>query len=220
MKAHILYAHPEPTSFAGALKDVAVSTLSQLGCEVALSDLYADGFNPVAGRHDFIGVADPDRFHYQTEQGHAHAHGRFAPDLVREQARFAGSDLFIPVFPIWWGGPPAILKGWFDRVLAYGFAYVDGRRFDTGHFRGGKAIVCATSGGTSERFSAGGAYGDIGAVLWPVQRCVLEYLGLEALAPFVAYAAPRIDAEGRGKYLEAWQARLSEIASTLNRSPT
>ncbi|MFZ1093381.1 MAG: NAD(P)H-dependent oxidoreductase, partial [Xanthobacteraceae bacterium] len=49
----IVYAHPEPTSFASALKNVAVRALTAAGHRVELSDLYAEAFNPVAGRHDF-----------------------------------------------------------------------------------------------------------------------------------------------------------------------
>jgi Flavodoxin-like fold len=59
----IIYAHPEPTSFAGALKNVAVSALTAAGHRVEVSDLYAEGFNPVAGRHDFKNAADLVRFH-------------------------------------------------------------------------------------------------------------------------------------------------------------
>ncbi|NVO13413.1 MAG: NAD(P)H-dependent oxidoreductase [Rhodoplanes sp.] len=212
MKAHIVYAHPEPTSFTAALKDTAAATLSARGWTIAVSDLYAERFDPVAGRHDFTTVADPARFHYQSEQAYAHANGGFAPDLVREQQRLAGSDLLVLVFPIWWGAPPAILKGWFDRVLAAGFAYVDGRRFDTGFFREARGIACVTTGGTAARFSADGVYGEIGTVLWPVDRCVLQYLGLETLDPFVAYAAPRVDAAARAGYLAAWRDRLESIA--------
>jgi len=60
----IIYAHPESTSFAGALKNVAVSALTAAGHRVEVSDLYAEGFNPVAGRHDFENAADSVRFHY------------------------------------------------------------------------------------------------------------------------------------------------------------
>jgi len=218
MQVLAVYAHAEPTSFTGALKDVAVRTLRAAGHGVEVSDLYAEGFNPVAGRHDFTTVADPDRFHYQTEQGHAHATGGFAPDLVREQHRFLKADLLIVLFPIWWGGMPAILKGWFDRVLAYGFAYADGRRFDTGYFHGKRGILCLVSGGTQARFSVGGVYGDISQVLWPVQRCMIEYLGIEALEPFVAYGAPRIDHAAREAYLRAWEMRLLQIAAPTDKA--
>ncbi|MBN9048807.1 MAG: NAD(P)H-dependent oxidoreductase [Rhizobiales bacterium] len=213
MNALLVYAHPEPTSFTAAMRDVAADTLRDLGYTVEVSDLYAEGFNPVAGRHDFLTVNDPARFHYQTEQGLAHVQQGFAPDLAREQARFLKADLVIWLFPIWWGGVPAILKGWFERVLAYGFAYSDGRRYDKGFFKDKKGLLCFTTGGTAERFSATGVYGTLDQVLWPTQRLILEYLGLNALPPFVAYAAPRVDDAGRKSYLDQWKTRLREISA-------
>jgi NAD(P)H dehydrogenase (quinone) len=68
MHALIVYAHPEPTSFTAALKDTAARALSAAGDQVEVSDLNGEGFNPVAGRHDFLQAADPTRFHYQSEQ--------------------------------------------------------------------------------------------------------------------------------------------------------
>jgi len=165
----------------------------------------------VAGRHDFGTVADGARFHYQTEQGYAHKHQTFAPDLVREQQRFLNADLVVWLFPIWWGGMPAIMKGWFDRVLAFGFAYADGKRYDTGFFPQKRGLLCLATGGTRDRFSDAGVYGDIKTVLWPPQRLMLEYLGMKALEPFVAYGAPRVDAEARSAYLAQWRKRLIDI---------
>jgi NAD(P)H dehydrogenase (quinone) len=213
MRALLVYAHPEPKSFTAALKNVADETLRGLGHTVEISDLYAENFNPVAGRHDFLQAQNPDVFHYQTEQKHAHASGSFAPDLKREQERLARADLVIWLYPIWWGGVPAIVKGWFDRVLAYGFAYADGSRFDSGFFKDKKGMLCITTGGTVERFSANGVYGTLDQVLWPTQRLILEYLGLQTQPPFVAYAAPRVDAAGREAYLQQWAARLKQIAA-------
>lgn len=214
MHTLLVYAHPEPTSFTGAMKDVAAEALRSAGHGVEVSDLYAEGFNPVAGRHDFLSVHDPKRFHYQSEQDHAHRTGSFAPDIVREQQRFLKAHLVIWLYPIWWGGVPAIVKGWFDRVLAYGFAYSDGRRYDSGFFRDKRGLICLSTGGTEARFSATGVYGTMDQVLWPVQRCMVEYLGIDALPPFVAYAAPRVDPATREDYLRAWRARLLDIAAT------
>ena len=118
-------------------------------------------------------------------------------------------------FPTGWFGFPAILKGWFDRVLAYGFAYADGRRFDKGLFRGRGALMCVTTGGTTARFSADGEYGEIDRVLWPVRRLTLEYLGLDVQEPFVCYAAPRVDDAVREGYLRQWKARVA-AALALN----
>lgn len=213
MHVLVVYAHPEPTSFTAALKDAAVKVLSAEGHHVEVSDLYGEGFNPVAGRHDFIAAADRVRFHYQSEQLHASRTGGFAADLVREQERLMRADLFVFAFPLWWGGLPAIVKGWFDRVCAYGVAYADGNRFDQGSFVGRRALLAITTGGTTERFSPGGGYGAIQDVLYPVRRCMLEYLGLEVIDPFVAYAAPRVDAATRAQYLRDWEIRLLTVAS-------
>ena len=207
-----LYAHPEPTSFTAALKDRAVAALTAAGHTVDVSDLYAEGFDPVGGRDDFTTVADPDRFHYQSEQDHAHHHGGFSAEVAREQARFAAADMIVPIFPVWWGGMPAILKGWFDRVLAYGFAYVDGHRFDTGFFRGRLCQIGVVTGGTPRRFSTDGTYGSIEQVLWPVTRCMIEYLGMEVLPTFVAYAVPRVDDQARAAFLHDWAEQLVSTA--------
>lgn len=215
MRALLVYAHPEPTSFTAALKNVARDSLSEAGHTVEISDLYAEGFNPVAGRHDFLGVHDPQRFHYQSEQRHAHETGTFAPDIAREQTRFLKADLVVWLYPIWWGGMPAILKGWFDRVLAYGFAYSEGRRYDSGFFPAKSGLLCLATGGTEQRFSASGVYGTIEQVLWPTQRLIIEYMGIKALEPFVAYGAPRVDQARREAYLADWRRRILDVAGTI-----
>lgn len=212
MNVLIVYAHPEPTSFTAAMKDAARDALEAAGHHVEVSDLHAEGFNPVAGRHDFTTVADGSRFHYQSEQLHAAKAGGYSADLAREQARLYKADFIVFAFPIWWGGLPAIMKGWFDRVCAYGVAYADGKRYKNGYFLGRRALMGISTGGTRERFSDGDAYGDIKRVLYPVNRCMLEYLGLDVLDPFVAYAAPRVEQADREAYLAAWQARLVEAA--------
>lgn len=209
----IVYAHPEPASFNAALKDRAVEALRAAGHGVVVSDLYAEGFDPVAGRHDFTTVADASRFHYQKEQAHAAREGGYAADIAREQARVRDADVLILQYPMWWGGPPAIVKGWCDRVLSYGFAYVDGTRFDTGLFRGRRAMLSITTGGTVERFSDAGVYGEMHRVIYQVQRLTLQYLGYTVEEPFVAYAAPRVEPAERATYLEALAARVTALAA-------
>lgn len=213
MNVLIVLAHPEPTSFNAALARRAAEALQAAGHAVVVSDLYAEGFNPVAGRHDFSTVADPRRFHYQSEQAHAARNGGFAPDIAREQERVAAADLLILQFPLWWGGVPAILKGWGERVYAYGFGYADGLRFETGVFRGRRAMVSMTSGGTLARFGAGAPYGELERqVLWQIQHLGLEYMGYTLEEPFVAYGAPRTDDEGRAAYLAELERRVAAAA--------
>lgn len=213
MNVLIVHAHPEPTSFNGAMTRKAVETLEGWGHEVVVSDLWAEGFEAVGGRHDFVGMADPERFDYQVEQAHATEHGTFSEDLRREQARLSACDALILQYPLWWFGPPAVLKGWFDRVLAYKWSYDMQNRFANGRFRGRRGLISVTTGGTRERFSDSGLYGDIDYVLRPIQKGVIEYVGMEALEPFVAYAAPRVTDEERQEMLEAYVARLEELVA-------
>lgn len=211
----IVVAHPAPSSFNHALANAAAQALRADGHLVTISDLAAEGFRADLGPDDMVRPADPDRFHIQAAQAHAARHGTYASDIVREQARVAAADNIILQFPIWWGGPPALLKGWIDRVLSYGFAYVDGRRFDTGLFKGRRALISVTTGGTPERFSDEGVYGPIGPLLMPVRRLALEYMGFEVEDPCVAYAVSRYDAATRDSYI----ANLVHAARTMAARP-
>ena len=207
----IVVAHPEPKSFNHAMANAAAQALKQAGHSVAISDLCGEGFRADIGRHDMTSVADGDRFHIQAEQTQATRQNAFAPDIAREQARVAEADNIILQFPLWWGGPPAILKGWIDRVLAYGFGYVDGRRFDSGLFQGRRAMLSVTTGGTPDRFSQEGVYGPIGAILMPVEKLALEYMGFDVAPAYVAHGVPRSNDAGRKGHL----ASFSDAALTL-----
>jgi NAD(P)H dehydrogenase (quinone) len=210
MHVLLVVCHPEPKSFTHALMHRACEVLDRQGITYDISDLYAEGFNPAAGRHDFKSVAREDRFHYQTEQKYAAEHGTFSDEITREQDRVRRANVMIFFFPLWGGGMPAMLKGWFERVMAYGFSYVDGRRYGTGLFKGRAGMLCLPTGGTRERFSAAGSYGNIEDKLRPLTEGSLAYLGLDVAKPYVAFAAPRVSEEERLAMLDEWGDYLSE----------
>lgn len=215
MNILVVYAHPEPKSFNGAMRDLAVETLTGAGHEVVVSDLYAMGFNPVASPGDMIGErSDPDFFSLQREQTAAHEAGRLAADISAEIEKVKQADFVLFQFPVWWFGMPAILKGWADRVFARGFAYLPGRKYDTGMFKGKLAMVAATTGTSADTYAPDGIDGDILTVLWPVHNGLLRYAGFDVLPPFVAYMPGRVGEEGRKAYLAAYRKRLEEIDDT------
>lgn len=209
----IVVAHPEPKSFNHAMAYGAAEALRAAGHKVTISDLTLEGFRCDISPDDVTTRRDPDLFHIQSEQANAARNGTYSADIMREQARVAEADNLILQFPLWWGGPPAQLKGWLDRVLSYGFAYVDGRRFDTGLFRGCRAMVSVTTGGTPERFSEHGVYGPIEPLLLPVQKLALQYMGFEVAAPYVAYGVPRTDFEIRQSHIAAFSRAALELAA-------
>jgi NAD(P)H dehydrogenase (quinone) len=211
----IVYAHPEPKSFNGAMKDVAVETLRNAGHEVIISDLYAMRFNAVVGADDFAGErADTEFLSIAGEQTKAYETGTLAPDIVAEMEKLRHAELVILQFPVWWFGMPAILKGWADRVFARGFAYISGRKYDTGMFRGKTAMVATTTGTSADTYAPDGIDGDILSVLWPVHNGLLRYSGFDVLPPFVAYMPGRVGQNGREAYLDSYRKRLLELDKT------
>lgn len=209
MRVLIVYAHPEPRSFNGTMRDLAVEVLAGAGHQVILSDLYASRFPAISSRADFDGAADANYFQLQVEQDRAAAENVFAADIAAEQERVLWADMIIFQFPIWWQSAPAILKGWFDRVLARGFAYAPGKAFDQGGLRGRRAMCAITTGSPESMFGPGGFYQhDISVVLGHILRGTLSFVGLEVLPTFVAWSAARVNDETQSKYLEEYRARL------------
>lgn len=101
MRILLVYCHPVPESFCASIRDTAVRTLEQNGHEVDLLDLYAEGFDPV--------MPADERRHYNEMKLADHPFPTHA-----ERLRAAEGLLF--VYPTWWYGLPAMLKGWLDRV--------------------------------------------------------------------------------------------------------
>ena len=217
----IVHAHPEPHSFNAAMTRTAAEALRAGGAEVVISDLYALGFDPVSDRRNFVTMANPARLDLQAEEALASREGGFVRELQAEMEKLAWCDLLILQFPLWWLGPPAILKGWIDRVFAIGQAYGGGRWFDGGMMRSKRAMCSVTIGGPEASYSDLGVYGPIEAVLHPLHRGVLGFCGFEVIAPFLVFAPGRMNEEGRRQALSDYSARIErlETAPTL-RQPT
>lgn len=202
MRYLIVYAHPEPRSLNGALKDAAVTALTKAGHEVVVSDLYAMSFKAVADVGDFPKRNAEARLVYHRESGEAYAAGRLSSDVATEIERLEWADIVVLQFPLWWWGPPAILKGWFDRVLVSGFAIGVPKpgtrqwlRYGEGLLAGRRGLLAVTTGGREAQFGRRGINGPIEDLLFPLTHGVFHYIGMEALAPFVTFRTSRASTE-------------------------
>jgi NAD(P)H dehydrogenase (quinone) len=186
MNVLIVLAHPEPQSFNAYLANTARDALVRAGHDVQLSDLYASGFDPCeAGRH-FAARHDAARFDAQAEQRFHWDQRSLPADVAREAERILWADLVILQFPLWWFGPPAILKGWMDRCFVYGGLYTGARRHDDGPCRGKRALMCVTTGSSEAACSPDGREGDTRLLLWP-SLYALRYLGFTIVQPTIIY---------------------------------
>lgn len=211
MKTLIVHWHPEPQSFNTAMFRTACETLIAAGHEVRTSNLHEMHFNPVSGRENFTTVKDPDYYKQQIEEIFATEMHGFSPEIEAEIEKVEWCELMIWQFPLWWFGLPAILKGWVDRVFAMGRTYGGVHFYDNGTFRGKQALLAFTTGGPKETYLKGGFNGDINAILRPIQRGMLQFVGFEVLAPQIVYGPVHLTEEQRKEHLALYAERLRGI---------
>lgn len=215
MKSLIVHAHPEPKSFNRAMRDVAEATLADMGHDVTVSDLHAMGFNPVSSAEDFGARANPDHMSYGLEQRHNWKVGTLAPDIAAEVEKLLAADFLLLVFPLFWFSTPAILKGWFDRVLLSGVFYGGRRVYDLGPLQGKRAMVATSLGGRDVMFGDNAVHPDLRDVLLPVERGTLQYIGMDVLPRFAAWHVPYVDDATRKGYLADFEAHLRGLETLV-----
>lgn len=141
MKALIVFCHPREASFSHALLDRVTKALEAKNYQVTIRDLYKMNFNPVLDGPDMIHIEDGKFVREQSE---------FPSDVQQEMQYMLENDLYVYIFPSWWNGMPAMMKGYIDRVFQHGFAYSfeddkAKRRFD-----GKKALFFTPTGQPQE----------------------------------------------------------------------
>ena len=166
MKLSLILAHPDPGSFNHAIAETARQTLLRNGHTVFFHDLYAERFDPVLPAHEIPKGAP------------------LPPEIAEHCAEIATADGIVIVHPNWWGQPPAILKGWIDRVIRPGVAYEfleddSGEGVPIGLLRAEMAVVFNTSNTPEAREAS--AFGDPLETLW--KNCIFGLCGVQGLFP-------------------------------------
>jgi NAD(P)H dehydrogenase (quinone) len=160
-EAMVVVAHPDPTSLNHALAHAVFGALTEAGLDTTLFDLHTEGFNPVLTRAEARGAASDDR-HIQH---HISALKR--------------ASFLAVVHPICWGAPPAMMKGWMDRVFAPGAAYAFSKASDAGDtplgLLGVKSALVINTSNTLEQREVN-AFGDPLERIW--RDCLLGYCGV------------------------------------------
>lgn len=159
----IVYAHPRSDSFNHAILDTAVHALKSKGHEVTVRDLYQIGFNPLLTAQDTAAIRE----------------GRTPTDILTEQEFITRADVITFIYPIWWTGLPAIIKGYVDRVFAYGFAYQYNKDGGLDKLLSGKKGVIVHTYGTPEEIYK--SIGMTGSLKQTSQGGIFEFVGIETL---------------------------------------
>jgi NAD(P)H dehydrogenase (quinone) len=199
--ALIVHAHPEPRSFSTAQMATAARALRDAGYEVDVLDLYGEAWAPTLSREQF---APTGHFKPQAEQQRAVEAGTLDASVSAHLDRLLAADLLVLSFPLWWFSLPAILKGWVDRVFVMGAAF-GGKYglFDDAALAGKRAMLLVTTGGSSESFQPGGAFGSLDDFLFHIRRGMLEFVGYRVLDPIVTYGPAHMTDRERAAALAA-----------------
>lgn len=185
MKHLIIYAHPNPNSINSQFKQTLTEFLWDNGHEVIIRDLNQLNFNPILSLEDMEGQRM----------------GRVADDVTQEQNYISWAEHITFIYPIWWTGMPAVMKGFIDRVFSYGFAY----RYDQGVQKGlltGKQTTIINTHGKSRA-----EYESIGmdkALSLTSDKGVFTYSGLEINQHFFFDKADKANFE----IIEDWKQQI------------
>lgn len=185
MKNLIIYAHPNSGSLNHFFKQTILETLQESGEEIEVRDLYEINFNPVLSLNDMNGQRM----------------GMVAPEIQTEQDFITWADRIIFVYPIWWTGMPAIMKGYIDRVFSYGFAYRYDNGVQKGLLTGKKTIIVNSHGKSNAEYEASGMDK---ALALTSDTGIFTYCGLDIQAHYYFDKADRASDEN----IEEWKNQI------------
>ncbi|MCP5367469.1 MAG: NAD(P)H-dependent oxidoreductase [Hyphomicrobiales bacterium] len=190
----VVFAHPRANSFNQRVRDSYLAGLYAGGHQVVLRDLYRMGFDPV----------------FTDADAQALRRGAPPPDIRAEMDHVTAADVITFISPIWWISLPAILKGYVDRVFAYGFAYRHGADgLVEGMLEGKKAVIFTSSGSTLEHFEKSGK---LQAVRTAQDLGTMEFCGIELLRH--VHFAP-VGSRSDPETVDRWVEQARELAETL-----
>jgi NAD(P)H dehydrogenase (quinone) len=132
----VVLSHPDPDSFNIAVAQAYCETVRGLGHQGVLRDLYRMEFDPVLKASERPTAPD----------------FALSPDVAAELEVIGGADIFVLVYPIWFGTPPAMIKGYVERVLGAGFSHKSAQTHAFSPLLGGKQLLSFTSSGTSKQW--------------------------------------------------------------------
>jgi NAD(P)H dehydrogenase (quinone) len=132
--------------------------------------------------------------------------GDIGEDVVREQEYLQWAEVITFIYPIWWTGMPAIMKGYIDRVFSYGFAYKYVNGVQMGLLKGKKAIILNTQGKSRAEYAS---IGMDQALRLTSDKGIFEYCGLDVMYHLFFESVPQSDEDTR----KEWLNQIADMAS-------
>lgn len=192
MKISVILGHPYENSYNAAIAQTVVETLKENGHSVLFHDLYQEKFNPVIPKAELASDQSED------------------PLVLRHQQEIREADGIIIIHPNWWGQPPAILKGWIDRILREEIAYTfpegdNGGGLPIGLLKARTGLVFNTSNTPKKREEE--VFGDPLERLW--KDCIFDFCGVKVFDRIMF----RVVADSSENDRKEWLLKVSEMVN-------
>ncbi|OAH59611.1 MULTISPECIES: NAD(P)H-dependent oxidoreductase [Bacillaceae] len=185
----IVYAHPYADSFNHAILETTVQALKKNSHEVVVRDLYALDFYPVLKPEDTAAMKA----------------GKTPKDIKTEQEFITQADVITFIYPIWWTGLPAILKGYVDRVFAYDFAYSADEKGNVQLLTGKKGFIINTHDYSNEVYDEMGMTAGLKVTS---DMGIFDFCGIEPVEHLFFGSVGQVDDE-------AYKGMLKKVEDTV-----
>lgn len=188
---HVLavLSHHRRDSFSGAVMDRFADGCRAAGHSVEIADLHGEGFNPVWQPGDDAQFDD----------------GPLPDDVLAEQARIERCDALALIFPLWWWGMPAMLKGWVDRVWSWGWAYDQTADPELSLLKNRTCVMLIPAGASPSTMAPHG-YEQAMDTIW--RTGTLGYFGMKDRRIHILHGSGGSDARRQGHLDTAYRAGL------------
>ena len=193
MKVLIIFGHPNTDSFNGLILSTVKRKLTEKGYEFIVKNLYDSNYNPMLTMGDFIKMKN----------------GSVSDDVAIEHLDIGWAEAILFIYPVWWSGAPAIVKGWFDRVFTEGFAFT--YRTDASHeglLKDKQALVFTTSAMTLKEMEQQGLAKAIEDI---IVKGVFNLCGITNVTYRNFYEVPDTDNQTRNQMLTDIENLINEI---------
>ncbi|MBV8328582.1 NAD(P)H-dependent oxidoreductase [Chryseobacterium sp.] len=190
MRHLIIYAHPNENSLNRSILNHVTETLQSENHDIKIRDLYHLNFDPV------LSLADMQKQYS----------GKVSDDVKEEQDYISWAEQVTFIYPIWWTGLPAIIKGYIDRVFSYGFAYRYDQGIQKGLLKGKKTVIINTHGKSHEEYK----HIEMNkALTLTSDHGIFTYCGFEIIRHFFFDKADKATSED----LEIWKEQIQNTYS-------
>ncbi len=189
----IIYSNHHKGNFNWQLLESLRQNLAEEGHTIEVRDLYKMDFDPVLRTQDFEQISS----------------GSPPEDIVREQKYVRESDVLVFIYPVWWGGMPAVVKGYIDKVFSWGFAYMSNSNGVYPLLTGKKAFVLSTLGQSREEYEKG----MFQAMSKVNEEGVFGFCGIQVLEQLYFPSIHQVDNQQKEDYIEQAVFTLKSMAA-------